>query len=283
MTMETTIAQLKADSPWLSDAMISVIQKAFVKHGDDQTLLLNEVRVGDGKAEYDKLFPNNRRDGGTFRLSENKYLSNKFQYENTLRMRGLDPASFQLKLAGLFANDVAPNEFESRVAAINESIATRTDGFRQAFAQASGLDDFSAEGVLAVALDPDGVGRELLERRISLAQIRGSALDSGYGRSQARAVELFEQGVTGEQTVAFDASVGSTMKRLGTISNAYLGTQGPQLQQLEQASLEKDQRLEEKFTRMLQRERAGFSSSRGVVNAGQTGAVTGLAPTQARG
>lgn len=280
MSRATTIRQLIEVIPWMTPALARVYLDADIEFGEPGRAL-QEVRFGSGADAYDKVFPGMRRKNGTLRFeSEERYLATRQSFRNTMAQRGLNPNMFEGRFNNLIENEVSASEFESRVAAINESIATRSEGFRRAFSEASGGVEFTPEAVLATALDPEGVGRELLERRISVAQIRGSALDMGLNRSQRRAEQLLNSGVTTQDVMAFDRAASDTLDRFQSSARAFEGGNGPNLRTLEKASLEQDTTAINRLSRLLQRERSAFTSRSGFSSTNQQGTLTGLAPSR---
>ncbi len=278
MARADLIRELREQIPWLTPELARVYLDADIEYGEPGRAL-QEVRFGDGKAVYDRTFPGMRRPDGTLRFaSEEQYLSTVQGYRNSLSQRGLNPALFEQQFVNLLESEVSANEFEGRVSAINESIALQSEGFRRAFSEASGGVEFSPEAVLATALDPDGVGRELLDRRIAVAQVRGSALDLGLTRSQQRAEQLLQQGVTAQQVRQFDVTASDTLRRFQTAAQANEGT-NVGLRTLEDAALTGDADAVNRLTRLLQRERAAFTSRAGFAATNQRGTLTGLAPT----
>ena len=262
--------------PWMPEALVDVWADAYVEFGNNTALALQEVRNGEGREVYDQTFPGIRRDDGTLRMRENEYLSTLQSYRNSLRLRGLNPDVFESRLPELISGEVSPDEFESRISAVNEQIVGRGEEFRRAFAQAAGVDDFSEEGVLATVLDPEGVGRELLERRLSVAQVRGSALQQGIDRDLERARFLVQQGVDAQQVQQFDRTAQDRLRRLRTIEQATRGRRSLSIGEVEDAVLLQEQQQVDNLTRLFGRERALFTTQRGLVRRDRAGRVTGL-------
>jgi len=263
--------------PWASEQLLSVYQQAFIEFGDT-ALALQEVRNGSGKTEYDRVFVGNRREDGTLRLSENEYLSTVQQFKNTLSMRGLNPSAFGQRYGELISGEVSAREFESRVSAISTEINQRGEDIRRAFAEESGISDMSNSGLLATALDPEGVGRELLERRIDIAQVRGTAAQYGIERSSERVNTLIEQaGVDIGAAQNFYGTARRRTRQLSGLARVYEG-QGQQfgLSSLENALLLGNDQDRTRIEQLIGREQSAFSRSRGVVQQ-EGNALTGLA------
>jgi len=264
--------------PWASEALLSVYRDAYIEYGDT-ALALQEVRNGAGRQEYDRTFSGNRREDGTLRLGENEYLSTVQSFRNTLDIRGLNPDTFEQRFGELIGGEVSANEFESRVRAVSENIVQQSDGIRRAFSEASGV-EFNDAAILATVIDPEGVGRELLERRISVAQVQGSAIDAGLMRSRDRAAQLVEGGVGLAQARQFDRQAGLQLNTLQGIARRREGsTIG--MSAVEDAFLLQEADDMRRVEGLLSRERSAFSRTRGLVQQ-EGNALTGLAPSRSR-
>lgn len=271
----TVLSDFQIQYPWMPRELANVWVDAFIEYGDS-SLAWQEVRNGEGRTIYDQTFPGNRREDGTLRLSEPNYLSTKAQYRNSLRQRNINPEVFETRFGELIAGEVSAQEFESRIAAVNENIAQRSEEIRRAFAEASGVTDFSPEATLATVLDPEGVGRELLERRISIAQVRGTAAEFGFDRSQERIEEVIRRSQINEQQArGFYSQLDPTLNRLQTAEAAALGERAIGVTDIESAALLDDQTQMRRIEQLLQRERAAFGPQ-STIRATRQGAVMGL-------
>lgn len=280
MAFTPTVQQLKQLYPWMPAELAQVWLEAFVET-DDTELALQEVRNGEGRKIYDSIFPANRRDDGTLRLSEAQYLTTVQSYRNSLARRGLNPAVFADRFPDLIRNEVWSQEFEQRVEAVNQNIGLQSAPIREAFAQAAGLppEQFSREAILATVLDPEGVGRELLARRISVAQVRGAAAEFGFARSQERADQIVEQAQLNlAQAREFFSQASAQVDPLSDLSRRFErpGQQGVGVDVLEEAFLLRSAEQQARIENLLTRERATFSRTRGLAETARSGAVTGL-------
>ena len=272
------LSEFQIQYPWMPRDLANVWVDAFIEEGDPN-LAWQEVRNGEGKQVYDQTFPGNRREDGTLRLNESQYMSTVAQYRNTLAQRGLDPSAFDARFSTLLENEVSAQEFEQRVSAIQENIIQRSEEIQQAFAEAAGLDpeSFTPEAALATVLDPDGVGKELLERRIGIAQVRGTAAEFGFQRSQERVEELIARADIGEQQARqFFAQAQSQLDLFRGIEARARGERTLGVSDLEDAALLSEQEDIDNLSRLLSRERALFSSQRRQIAQTQSGALRGL-------
>jgi hypothetical protein len=264
----------------MASTLVDVYMDAFVQFGDRPDLALAEVRNGAGRKAYDLEFPGIRREDGSLRMSEQEYFSTSQSYKATLAQRGLNPERFSAQFANLIESDVSANEFESRVQAVNEGINQQSENIRQAFASSSGIAEFSNEAVLASLLDPEGVGRELLERRIGMSQISGTARDFGFTISSDRSALLDARnlGLAGAQD--FFAQAQSVTRDLSSVARRFdPNDQTVGIDEAADAMILGDQQQTDRFGRLVAREQATFSdTSSGVRRDRNTGAVIGLGP-----
>lgn len=264
--------------PWMPESLVDVYVDAWIEFGDRQ-LALQEVRNGDGREVYDQVFPGIRRDDGTLRMNENAYLSTVQSFRNTLQDYSINPELFEDRFAELVQGEVSPREFEQRVDAIQFGILERSAEIRQAFAQASGLseEDLTDEALLAATIDPDGVGNRMLQREINVAQIRGTAAEFGFERSEADVEEILQaRDLNIQQAREFFASAEDRISALNRIRRGFTGDEEEiGIEELEEGVLEQDLEQVSRFERLLQRERAAFGrESRVLTN--RSGALRGL-------
>jgi len=146
------------------------------------------------------------------------------------------------------------------------------DAVRQFYGANYGL-DVSAEAILGMAIDPD-IERDLLEQRITAAQIGGEASVQGFLRSVDRAEALAKMGVS--QTQAREL-YGNAARRLpglsATTSRFNLG--GTSIGQFEDAAIGQDASQVLRFERAMQREQSSFTSTADT-RRDQGGGLTGL-------
>jgi hypothetical protein len=270
-------ARAQSLNPWLSGSLLGVYSDAYVEYGDS-ALALQEVRNGAGKAEYDQVFQGNRRTDGTLRMSENDYFSQVASYKATLEQRGINSNLFQGKFGEMIGSDVSANEFEGRVQAVNEGIGMQSENIRRAFSDASGIADFSQEAVLASVLDPDGVGRELLDRKIGISQVRGTAADFGFTLGGDRADLLAARGLGLQGSQDFFGEAQGVTRSLSSIARRFdRDDQTVGIDETTDALLLGDQTQSDRFGRLLSREGSSFSSqSDGVRRSRDGGGLSGL-------
>jgi hypothetical protein len=270
-------AQARLLFPWLTSDLLGVFTDAWAEHGDP-TIALQEVRYGTGKSLYDQIFPGNRRPDGTLRYSEEQFWSVQIGYRNALRDAGLNPDIFESRLVDLMEGEVSVQEFAGRVSAITQGIMLQSDQIRQAFGQAYGHGGLTDEALIAIALDPENIGLDILEHRIGVAQVAGAAMEFGFDRGIGRAEDIVRRTGLGLQGAReFYGQATGLSRTLGGIASRYDPSDTTvDVGELEQGLLLQDQQQIDRFARILSRERASFSTQRGQVQSNQFGALTGL-------
>ena len=178
--------------PWLPDVLVQVYADAWAAT-DSQGVAFATV-VAD--PQFDNFFPGLKRPDGTLRMSPAEYASTFEGYSTVLREAGLNPAVFVDQLAGLFEGDVSVAEFGQRVSTIQTQVLDNIEGVRNFYAAEFGLTDLTDEALVAAALDPTGLGDDILNRRINIAQVGGQAAAAGFTIGRDFAQRLVSQGLS---------------------------------------------------------------------------------------
>lgn len=258
--------------PWLTPSLIDVFTSSYVQHGVID-LAVNEVRNGAGKAEYDRIFPGNRRPDGTLRLDENTYLGTVNSYRDSLRDRGLNPDLFEGRFGELIEGETSASEFESRAAAVEQDIILQGDLFIQAFSDLWQL-PATVESVFAAVMDPN-ISDAVLNREISVAQIQGEAQRFGFTRSADRVRDLVALGVGREQARNFFSQARPILRSLGSAA-ARFGSPDPtvDIEELEGAALGADVNQQRRLQQIQNQQGAEFSQN--VTTGNQAATLPGL-------
>lgn len=171
------------------------------------------IRLRDTDA-YKKRFAANaqRLAKGLSALSEAEYIGLEDQYQNIMRQYGL-PASYYARgemgrqegFEKFLANDVSAAELEDRVMTAQSRVLNANPEVLASLKQFyPGIGDGD---ILAYTLDPEKALTDI-KRKVTAAEIGGSAMQAGLGITGMRAEELGAAGVTkaaaqqGFQTVA---------------------------------------------------------------------------------
>jgi hypothetical protein len=164
---------------------------AWIESGDVQ-LALEAVRESE---MYSQFFMGNVRDDGTVRYDENTYLSIKDSYRNTLLSINVNPDLFEQQFGVLISGDVSPGEFLQRVESIYSGVIDQAPQIMEYYADRFGF-ELTPSAIIADLMDPD-VGQQILEGKIAIAQVGGSASQFGFDIDTQFAQSLVHAGVQG--------------------------------------------------------------------------------------
>jgi hypothetical protein len=177
--------------PWMPDELIQIYNDAYVEYGDPD-FAWAAVRQSPA---YDQYFAGNRREDGTVRMTEQEYVAVKEGYNDVFLSVGLNPKLFEEQYLALIEGDVSPDELmRDRVLPVYERILEATPDIMARYANDWGL-EMTPAAILAAALDPDGVGTQILNKQIALSEIGGEAAESGYNIDIEYAERLQEAGL----------------------------------------------------------------------------------------
>ena len=197
--------------------------KQFIQQGLSSSEFTLRLRDTDA---YKKRFAANasRIAKGLSALNEAEYIGLEDQYQNIMREYGL-PASYYTRgemgrqegFEKFLANDVSAAELEDRVLTAQSRVINANPEVLASLKQFyPGITDGD---ILAYTLDPDKALTDI-KRKVTAAEIGGSAMQAGLGISGARAEELGAAGITkaqaqqGFQTIAEVAPRGSQLAEI---------------------------------------------------------------------
>jgi len=172
--MDEFLRQARALLPWLPESLVQIYADSFAET-QNADIAIADVRKSE---EYDQVFPKNKRDDGTVRLSEQDYAAVKESYGLTIEDYGLNPEFFQGTFADLIEVGVSPNEFRARVEAARSGIVENVPAVKEYYRTNSGM-DLNDNQIFASIIDP-AVGEAIIEGRITQAQIGGEAQARGF-------------------------------------------------------------------------------------------------------
>lgn len=265
----------------LPDELYNALLDAYVETNGDIDLAWSEVRFGKHKGLYDQFFPGNRRDDGSLRYTESQYRQVEGGYANTLRDFGLNPSTFQSRFGDMIAGEKSVQEFAGQVAAVYAGLVNASEDVQAKFQSWYGVDyrGFTGDpttdaGMLVMALDPD-LGTDVLNRRISLAQIGGEASRFGFDRSLERVTELAGYGMTRESAANVYGQAAEALPSLNAMArrwNDYDPDFG--IGEFEDMTLG-DAEQKRRVRRLAAQETSAFSPDTGFVRS-EDGGVEGL-------
>ena len=199
--------------------------KGFITEGLSQAEFTLRLRDTDA---YKKRFAANaqRIQKGLRSLSEAEYINLEDQYQDVMRRYGL-PESYYTRgdmgrqegFEKFIGGDVSPVELEDRIQTGQRRVINAAPQIKNALTQYYG-DEISNGDILAYVLDP-AKAIENIKRKVTAAEIGGGAMRAGLGVARARAEELGQYGVTGEQAVTGFGTIASGLERGRQLSQIY--------------------------------------------------------------
>jgi len=176
---------------------------------------------------YQKRFAANqaRIQKGLTAISEAEYLGLEDQYQNIMRNYGLPESYYTRGDMGtqegfnkFIANDVSAAELEDRImTAQNRVINANPEVIASLRAF---YPDINNADILAYTLDPSK-GLDAIKRKVTAAEIGGSAMQAGLGISGTRAEELTAAGVTKQQAQQGFGTIAGGLERGSQLASIY--------------------------------------------------------------
>ena len=198
--------------------------KQFIQDGISSSEFTLRLRDTDA---YKKRFAANasRIAKGLSALNEAEYIGLEDQYQNIMRQYGL-PASYYARgdmgrqegFEKFLANDVSAAELEDRVMTAQSRVMNANPEVLASLKQFyPGIGDGD---ILAYALDPEKALTDI-KRKVTAAEIGGSAMQAGLGITGTRAEELGAAGVTKAQAQQGFQTVAEIAPRGGMLADIY--------------------------------------------------------------
>jgi hypothetical protein len=270
MTLED---QIRAQYPWLPEALVQIYVDAFVETGDD-ALAWATVRSSE---EYETYFPGNRREDGTLRYTEAQWAAIREDYRDTVASVGINPDLFESRYAELIAGNVDPREFAQRVDAITERVRFAGPGVLEEYSQMWGI-DMTEEAVIASIFDPD-LGQQILNKQITMAEITSAGGVRGFDVDFDLAASLFQADIDEDQARSIFGQAAEMLPVLSTLARRHADPDDDfNLEEFTSAAVFDDPTQRRRMRRLLAQERASFqqSGALGVVRDQSTGGQIGL-------
>lgn len=133
---------------------------------------------------YESYFPGIKREDGSVRYTtdpEQTYEANMIAFRNTVEGLEMDPNIFDEEYIALIEGDVSPDEFTTKVNALEARVMSQGPGIRDYYADLLGI-DMTRAGILA-SLMSERVETAVLNRQITMAEIGGEAQGREYDLS----------------------------------------------------------------------------------------------------
>jgi len=199
--------------------------KKYIQQGLSQSELTLRLRT-ESKAYQTRFAANPQRIAkGLSALNEAEYIGLEDQYQNIMREYGL-PASYYAKgdlgvqsgFEKFLANDVSATELEDRVLTAQSRVINANPEVLASLKQF--YPGISNGDILAYTLDPEKALTDI-KRKVTAAEIGGSAMQAGLGISGTRAEELGAAGVTKQQAQQGFQTVAEVAPRGGQLAEIY--------------------------------------------------------------
>jgi hypothetical protein len=266
-------SEISALYPWLPQALVDIYVAAFIETGDEQ-LAWSTLRAS---TEYDSYFPGNKREDGTLRYSEGQYAAIKEDYRNTIAGVGINPDIFEANYAQLIAGNVEPDELFQRVNAVTERVRYAGEDTRREYAEQWNL-ELTDEAMIASALDPV-LGRQILERKITMAEIAGTAAQRGLDVDFDLAASLFASDMDENAAREIFGQAANLLPTLSVLAQRHADPDDEfDLEEFTNATFNDDPFQRNRMRRLISQERASFQQSGQLgVKRNELGGQAGLA------
>jgi len=272
--MATYLEEAKLLYPNMSDTLLQLFANAW-SESDSPVAAIQKVRQSD---VYKAEFPGNYNpDTGQVRYNETTYKALEQSYIGTLAEYGIPEQTSKVLLADQFVSllqgDVSAREFQIRVSAAYEGIVDNIQGVQNFFSTNYNV-DLTPEAIFMGALDPS-VGEDIIEGRITAAQIGGEASRAGFTITRTEAENLRKAGLNQAQARQLYTAAQKDLPRLQELQQRQEPSDDAlTLEEFTQAVVFQDPDQLENIRRLEAEETSMFSASTGYARRGSR--VTGL-------
>lgn len=196
---------------WLPQGAANLFANYYAQYAGDADLALAAFRAD---PQYDTWFPGNKDPNGRLILSEEDFADTMTGYMLDLVEHNINPTLFYHRFPDLVQGHVSVAEFADRIQMYDEDLRQNIGGVRQWYAEQYGLGELTDEALLASMLDPK-VGEDVLQRRISMAQIGGEGLARGLAATEPTIRRLLAVGFGQSQASDLFAKASYFLPKLG--------------------------------------------------------------------
>jgi hypothetical protein len=222
--------------------------------------------------QYKQRFAGNtaRIAKGLKALDEGTYIALEDKYQSIMRNYGL-PASYYAKgdlgrqegFEKLIANDVSATELEDRILLAQDRVIKAAPEISAALKKF--YPDITNGDILAYTLDPTK-GLSDIKRKVTAAEIAGTASKYGLTTSDIDAEYLARYGVTKEKAEQGFSTVSSLLSRGKTLGDIYQTPYTQEMAEVEAFGLPSYEESRRQRRRLAGLERAEFSGQGGVTS-----------------
>ena len=260
----------------MTDDLIDVYETEWgISASDD--LALQAIRQ---TTEYQVLFAGNYdEETGMARMTESEYMSSKAAFDATLVGMDLNPTYFADDFVTALNNEVSPREFIGRMEAAYERVIQSSDAIKQYYSENFGI-ELSDAAILASAINPT-IGQEILDRKISIAEIGGEAAARGFDVSIGFGEQLAQAGIDKRAAGDFFGKASSLIPAMSTLAARHGDPDDPfNLEDVSAAFLFDDPKTRRRIRQLQAQESASFTGGATIdYKRTQTGGIAGLVDT----
>ena len=205
--------RIKSLNPWMTDGLLDAYTTEWgISASDD--LALQTVRQ---TTEYQQMFQGNiDPKSGMARMTESEYMASKASFDATLVGMDLNPSYFADDFVTALNNEISPREFIGRMESAYERIIQSTDAIKEYYSENYGIDMTDA-AIFASAINPT-IGNEILNRKISVAEIGGEAAARGFDVSIGFGEQLAQAGIDRQSAGQFFGSASDLIPAMQTLA-----------------------------------------------------------------
>jgi len=254
---------------WLPEGARSVFVDEYVESGNSEAGWA-KIRQD---SRYEDWFPGNLTPDGRVRYSEDVYEATVEGFRDVYRAYGLNSNLLNGRIGNLIGGEVSPSEFAARVNNVWTRVVSASEHIKRYYAGAGR--SVTDQALLAGALDPE-LGDQILDQRISNAEIGGEALGSGFRLSEARVDMLRSEGMNKTRANQIFGDAERLVPVLDVLSKRHNDPDDDfDINNFVSAEFFKDPEQTLRMQRMITQERMSFRN-RLSLRQSQSGALTGL-------
>ncbi len=208
--------------PWIPDGLYQIWLTAYQDAGGKAGGAAAEIHAAEqmrSDPAYDTYFPGIRRDDGSIRFGDNPeqtYFSNIEAFRGIVEGLGMRPDVFNNEYIALIEGDTSPNEFQSRVSALEARVMSQGPGIRDWYAENYGL-NMTNQGILA-SLMSERIDQAVLSRQITMAEIGGEGVSRGFDLSSEFVSMLAQEGMNREEADRLFGSAEAMLPALNALA-----------------------------------------------------------------
>jgi len=274
-----TPEEIRVTFAYLPDDLVDAYIEYYTDTADEDVIWA-QIRQD---SRYEEWFPGNLTEDGRPRYSEDIYAAVTASYDDVFRSVGITGVALEemrQQYGTLIGGDVSPQELETnRVAPMYDRIVLASDSIKAYYASEFGV-GLSTGDLIASAMNP-ALGGKILTKQISLAEIGGEALESGYDLDTEMVGKLFETGKVGREEA--DRLFQAAENMLPTLNVLAARHADPDdefdINEFIQADIFQNPEQRRRMNRLIAQEHSTFGASGVDIARSQFGGLAGLEQT----